>query len=145
MAEEKQAVVAQGAKPQQAAKTTAKPAVEKMPASGKKPVAPKQGKPSAPKQAKQSAPLPEEITSSRIIFHPVTTEKAVGGIESRNEICVIVLLSANKGQIRKEAEALFRAKVADVRTSVSQGKKKAFIKFVKQGDAADVASRLKMI
>lgn len=80
-----------------------------------------------------------------VIMHPLATEKAVAGIEENNEIVFIVAFASSKKQIRAEAEELFKAKVKSVKTGSYAGRKKAVVKFVKSGDAADVAARLKII
>ncbi len=84
-------------------------------------------------------------SDSPVILYPLTTEKGVSGIEARNEIVVVVSKDATKPLLRAEAEKMFGSKVARVRTSISAGKKKAVLKFVKQGAAADVAAKLKII
>lgn len=78
-------------------------------------------------------------------MHPLATEKAVAGIEANNEIVLIVSAKATKKELRAEAESFFNAKIKSVRTGIYGGRKKAVIKFVKPGDAADVAARLKII
>lgn len=89
------------------------------------------------------APSTDQVV--RVIQYPLATEKAVSGIETRNEITLVVSMNATKKQVMAEAEKLFSAKVKSVRTNVYGGRKKAIVKFVKPGTASDVASKLKIM
>ncbi len=80
------------------------------------------------------------------ILYPLTTEKAVAAIERNNSIVLVVEKTATKGQIKQDVEKQFNTKVASVNTTSGfNGKKKAIVKFAKAGEAADIASRLKII
>lgn len=62
------------------------------------------------------------MTNYEVIRRPVVTEKAVGKKEAEQTLCFEVHPDANKVQIKAAVEKLFKVKVADVRTSVFEGK-----------------------
>ena len=57
-----------------------------------------------------------------VIRRPIVTEKGVTKKESEQTLCFEVAAVANKTEIRKAVEAVFKVKVADVRTSTTAGK-----------------------
>ncbi|OIO24519.1 50S ribosomal protein L23 [Candidatus Micrarchaeota archaeon CG1_02_55_22] len=80
------------------------------------------------------------------VKYALTTEKAVAGIERNNSIVFIVDLKSTKADIKAEVERKYETKVASVNTLVTaHGLKKAIVKFIKAGQAADLASKLKII
>ncbi len=101
---------------------------------------------------KEKPKTQEKVTEEKSI--PVTdvlkfvlmTEKAVQLIESQNKLVFIVDRRASKPKIMKAAEMTFNSKISDVTTSIDQdGRKKAFIKFAKEGEAGEIAIRLGII
>jgi len=62
------------------------------------------------------------MTNFDVIRRPVVTEKAVGKKEAEQTLCFEVHPDANKVQIKQAVEKLFKVKVADVRTSIFEGK-----------------------
>jgi len=62
------------------------------------------------------------MTNFDVIRRPVITEKAVGKKEAEKTLCFEVHPDANKVQIKQAVEQLFKVKVADVRTSIFEGK-----------------------
>lgn len=82
-----------------------------------------------------------------IIIRPVITEKSTLLKERNREVCFEVPLDANKSEIKKAVEQLFKVKVGAVRTQMKTGKvrrvgrnsgktkdwKKAFVK-LKEGE-----------
>jgi large subunit ribosomal protein L23 len=58
----------------------------------------------------------------QIIKKPLVTEKGVIKKDSERTLCFEVAVDANKTQIRQAVQALFKVKVADVRTSTTAGK-----------------------
>ena len=62
------------------------------------------------------------MTNFDVIRRPVITEKAVGKKEAEQTLCFEVHPGANKIQIKQAVEQLFKVKVADVRTSIFEGK-----------------------
>lgn len=80
------------------------------------------------------------------ILYPLTTEKAVAAIERENSIVLIIDKKATKGLVKQEAEKRFGTKIKGVNVvNCHDGRKKAIIKFTKPGEAADIASKLKII
>ena len=57
-----------------------------------------------------------------VIKRPLVTEKGVTKKESEQTLCFEVAAAANKTEIRKAVETVFKVKVADVRTSTTAGK-----------------------
>ena len=57
-----------------------------------------------------------------VIRRPIVTEKGVTKKESEQTLCFEVAAAANKSEIRKAVEAVFKVKVADVRTTTTAGK-----------------------
>ena len=57
-----------------------------------------------------------------IILRPVITEKATVRKERYREVCFEVPVDANKIEIRKAVEQLFKVKVDSVRTQIKTGK-----------------------
>jgi large subunit ribosomal protein L23 len=62
------------------------------------------------------------VTRFNVIRRPVVTEKAMDKKEQDNTLCFEVHKDANKIQIKAAVEKLFNVKVADVRTSIFEGK-----------------------
>jgi large subunit ribosomal protein L23 len=60
----------------------------------------------------------------QVVLRPLVTEKATTLKDERNQVSFQVALDANKVQIRQAVEAIFKVKVADVRTQVVFGKEK---------------------
>jgi large subunit ribosomal protein L23 len=81
-----------------------------------------------------------------VILYPVATEKALSAIERENTLTIVVSRDATKPDVKKEVEAQYSEKVANVTTTITaDGRKKARVKFLKKGAAADVAAKLKIL
>ena len=65
-----------------------------------------------------------------VLVRPVVTEKAMTKKESEATLCFEVTPAANKIQIRKAVEKMFKVKVAAVRTLTNEGKLKRRGRFV---------------
>ena len=61
------------------------------------------------------------MTHYDVIRRPIVTEKAVGKKEADSTLCFEVHVDANKTQIRQAVQALFKVKVAEVRTTTTAG------------------------
>jgi large subunit ribosomal protein L23 len=61
---------------------------------------------------------------TKIILRPVITEKATILKEKFREVCFEVPPSANKSEIKKAVETLFKVKVESVRTQAKHGKER---------------------
>ncbi len=81
----------------------------------------------------------------KVILYPLSTEKAVRLMDSSNEIVFAVDPKANKHQIKKAVEELFKVKVDKVRVANSKNIKKAYVKLSEKDSALDVATELGMI
>jgi large subunit ribosomal protein L23 len=62
------------------------------------------------------------VTIYEIIKKPVVTEKGVTKKDSERTLCFEVAIGATKPQVKAAIEQLFKVKVADVRTVVTEGK-----------------------
>jgi len=60
----------------------------------------------------------------KIVIRPVITEKSTWLKEKNREVCFEVHPSANKSEIKKAAEQLFKIKVERVRIQNKRGKKR---------------------
>ncbi len=78
----------------------------------------------------------------KIVKHPLSTEKSIRLMESQNKLIFIVDIDADKGIIKKAIESMFKAKVDSVRTYISRGEKRAYIKFAEESPAIDIATQL---
>jgi large subunit ribosomal protein L23 len=79
--------------------------------------------PKAPKAKKEHHTLAELAPLYDVILSPVITEKATNGSQF-NQVTFRVHTGANKPQIRKAVEALFKVKVTAVNTHNRMGKTK---------------------
>jgi len=68
--------------------------------------------------------------SRQVVLRPLVTEKATTLKDDRNQVSFQVALDANKVDIRRAVEAIFKVKVTDVRTQVVFGKEKRMGRFV---------------
>ena len=78
----------------------------------------------------------------KIVKHPLSTEKSIRLMESQNKLIFVVDIDADKGIIKKAIENMFKAKVDSVRTYISRGEKRAYIKFADESPAIDIATQL---
>ena len=86
------------------------------------------------------------VDSLSVLLYPLSTEKAVGGIERDNTITFVVPNSATKKQVAAAIVAQFNEKVKSVNTLIDvKNRKKARVRFTRKGAAADVATKLKLI
>lgn len=60
----------------------------------------------------------------KIILRPVITEKSTVLKEQNRDVCFEVALNANKAEIKKAVETLFKVKVDSVRTQIKLGKER---------------------
>ena len=78
----------------------------------------------------------------KIVKYPLSTEKSIRLMESQNKLIFVVDIDADKGIIKKAVENMFKAKVDSVRTYISRGEKRAYIKFADESPAIDIATQL---
>jgi len=80
----------------------------------------------------------------QIVRRPLVTEKSTLQKEAANQVTFAVHPDANKVEIRKAVEALFKVKVLKVHTSNMEGKKKRLGKSMgKRSDWKKAVVRLK--
>ena len=78
-----------------------------------------------------------------IIKYPLSTEKSLRLMESENTLVFVVDNQANKQDVKKAIEGMFKAKVISVKTyNAIDGKKRAYIKFHPDTPAIDIATNL---
>ncbi|MBI4688451.1 MAG: 50S ribosomal protein L23 [Nitrospirae bacterium] len=73
--------------------------------------------------------------SYSVIIAPLLTEKAMALKESDNKVSFKVARDANKIEVKKAVEEIFKVKVEDVTTVNCKGKKKKFGRF--EGQRSD--------
>jgi large subunit ribosomal protein L23 len=86
--------------------------------------------------------MKEAMKSSSVIKYPVSSEKAIRLMEAENKIVFVVDIRAGKPEIKKAVEELFKAKVAGVNTLVTNGQKRAYVRFSPETPAIDIATSL---
>lgn len=78
-----------------------------------------------------------------IIKHPLSTEKSIRLMEAENKLVFVVDRNAKKQDIKKAVEELFKVKVDNVKTLITnKGKKRAYVKFSAETPAIDIATNL---
>ena len=80
---------------------------------------------------------------TRILHHPLVTEKAMNDLDFENKLEFLVDVDATKSEVAEAIEERFDVEVADVNTQVTpQGRKKATIMLGPDDDAEEVISRI---
>ena len=75
-------------------------------------------------------------------MYPLATEKSMRILEAENKVIIMVEKDATRREIKDGFEKEFKVKVDKVNICVTKGgKKKAYIK-IKEGNAADIATKL---
>lgn len=83
------------------------------------------------------------MESYDIIKHPLATEKAVRLMEAENKLLFEIDMRAKKQDVRKAVEELFKVKVLNVNTFITQhGKKRAYVKLSTETPAIEVATQM---
>jgi len=77
-----------------------------------------------------------------VIITPLSTEKSLRLMEAENKLIFLVQRKANKQEIKKAIEKMFKAKVLEVNTLIKSGKKRAYVKFSNETPAIDIATNL---
>ncbi|MDI6721111.1 MAG: 50S ribosomal protein L23 [Candidatus Aenigmarchaeota archaeon] len=81
-----------------------------------------------------------------IIKFVLMTEKAIRFIETQNRLVFVVDRRSGRKDIKKAVETAFKTKISDVNVLIDQkGRKRAFVKFEKPGEAGEIAIRLGII
>ncbi len=83
------------------------------------------------------------MVEKNIIKYPLSTEKSIRLMESENKLIFIVELKANRQEVKKAIEKMFKVKVDKVNVMISpKGKKKAYVTLSAETPAIDVATKL---
>lgn len=100
----------------------------------------------ANKSSAQKKEIQYEGDPYDIIKFVLMTEKAIRFIESQNRLVFVVDRKARRQEIKKAIESAFSSKITDVNVLIDQkGRKRAFVKFEKPGEAGEIAIRLGII
>uniref|UniRef100_A0A8C2MNE0 4Fe-4S ferredoxin-type domain-containing protein n=1 Tax=Cricetulus griseus TaxID=10029 RepID=A0A8C2MNE0_CRIGR len=99
-----------------------------------------------PKYPRKSAPRRNKIDHYAIIKVPLTTELAIKKIEDNNTFVFIVVIKANKHQIKQAVKKLYDIDVAKVNTLIRPDReKKAYVWLPPDYDALYVANKTRII
>ena len=83
------------------------------------------------------------MDSYKIVKYPLSTEKSIRLMEAENKLVFVVDKRANKKEIKKAVEELFKVEVVSVKTLTDmKGKKRAYIQFSEKTPAIDIATQL---
>lgn len=103
---------------------------------------------SKPKYArsKNALKMPAKFDKFSVLINPLNTEKANKCMTERNTLVFLIHPRANKFQIKKSFEDIYKMKPRAVNTLVRpDGKKKAYICLRPEVNAVDVASKMGII
>lgn len=90
--------------------------------------------------------LSERFDPYKILKFPLSTEKSIRQIEFDNKITFVVDRKANKNDIKRAVEELFKVKVIKINTQNSfKGEKRAYVKLSPEFMASDISGDLGLI
>lgn len=79
----------------------------------------------------------------KIVKYPLSTEKSIRLMESENKLVFVVDNKANKNDVKKAIEEMFKSEVISVKTLIDKdGKKRAYVGFSEKTPAIDIATQL---
>lgn len=81
----------------------------------------------------------------KVIKYPLSTEKTIRIMEAENKLVFVVDRGANKQDIKKALEEVFKVKIESVNTQISRGEKRAFVKISMDTPAIDLATQMGMM
>merc|ERR1711974_488886 len=85
-------------------------------------------------------------TPADVILHGLKTEKATILIEAENTLVFICEKSSTKKEIKDSFEAIYNVKAKKVRTlNTIDGRKKAYVRCLNDGDAFEVANAAQIL
>lgn len=87
----------------------------------------------------------QKKNATEVIKYPLSTEKTIRMMEAENRLIFVVDKKATKDEIKTAVEELYGAKIVSVKTAITRGVKKAYVKFSEETPAIDVATQLGMI
>ena len=83
--------------------------------------------------------------AQKILKRPYVTERTFDQIERENKLCFLVDDRVSKTQIANAVQALYEVKVGAVNTARTIKGKKAFVRFLEAGKAAELATKLGLV
>lgn len=90
--------------------------------------------------------IEKKVDHHKVLLYPLSTEKSIRQIEFDNKLVFVVSNSADKKDVKKAVESLFKVKVAKVNIQNSiRGVKRATVKLTPQFLASDVSADLGLI
>ncbi|MBW3003316.1 50S ribosomal protein L23 [Candidatus Woesearchaeota archaeon] len=79
----------------------------------------------------------------KIIKYPLSTEKTIRLMEAENKLIFVVDKNATKSDIKKAVESMFKVKVVNVNTYITnKDVKKAYVKLAFDTPAIDIATQM---
>ena len=82
----------------------------------------------------------------QVIRFPLSTEKCIRQVEFDNKMTFVIGPKANKGEVKRAVEELFKVKVLKVNLHHTfSGKKVAYVKLSQEKSAADISADLGLI
>lgn len=78
----------------------------------------------------------------KIVKYPLSTEKSIRLMERENKLIFVVDIKANKSEIKKSIEELFKVKVTKINTLLLGNEKRAYVKLSMENPAIDIATEL---
>jgi large subunit ribosomal protein L23 len=83
--------------------------------------------------------------AQKILKRPYVTERTFDQIERENKLCFLVDDKVSKTQIANAVLALYEVRVDTVNTSRTIRGKKAFVRLIEPGKAAELATKLGLV
>jgi large subunit ribosomal protein L23 len=83
--------------------------------------------------------------AQKILKRPYVTERTFDQIEKENKLCFLVDDKVSKTQIANAVQALYEVEVDTVNTSRTIKGKKAFVRLLEAGKAAELATKLGLV
>jgi len=83
--------------------------------------------------------------AQKILKRPYVTERTFDQIERENKLCFLVDDRVTKTQIANAVQALYEVKVDVVNTSRTVKGKKAFVRLMEAGKAAELAAKMGLV
>lgn len=84
----------------------------------------------------------QKIDPYAVVKYPLSTEKSIRLMNDQNKLMFVVNKKADKSDVKKAVEELFKAKVVGVKTVITRGQKRAYVKFSNETPAIDIATQL---
>lgn len=83
--------------------------------------------------------------AQKILKRPYVTERTFDQIERENKLCFLVDDKVSKQQVANAVQSLYEAEVMAVNTSRTVKGKKAFVRLLEQGKAAELATKMGLV